>query len=86
MKISDYIKIEELKRVVTGQLVKLGLKEQVNGILDNDLNKLIALMGRMAVQLDEKDTDEEKIDFLLCYIIGIWGILIVDYNHDTEVL
>lgn len=72
--------------MLTHRLIKMGLKNQVNGILDKDLHKLIALMGRMGVLLDEKETYEEKIDFLLAYIIGLWGILVIDYDHDMEEL
>ncbi len=84
MKVSDYVKIEELKRVLTTQMLTLGMKDKVNGIVDADLNKLITLMSTLNGFLNEKETEEEKVDMLVNYIIGLWGILIIDYGHNTE--
>jgi len=86
MKISDYAKIEELKRILTTQMLHLGMEDKVNGIVDADLNKLIQLMSALNKFLLDKETEDEKIDFLINYIIGLWGILIVDYGHKLEEL
>jgi len=86
MKISDYAKLEELKRILTSQMLHLGMEDKVNGMVDADLNKLIKLMAALNSYLHEKEGTDEKIDFLINYIISLWGILIIDYGHKLEEL
>jgi hypothetical protein len=86
MKISDYVKLEELKQALTTRLLKNGLKDRVEGMVDDDLNKLMQLMAALNTYLYDKETDEERLQLLVNYIIGLWGILIIDYQHPTEEL
>ena len=86
MEIKDYVKIEEMKALFTGQLVKLGLKDRLEGVLDDDLNKLIVLMNALNKRLGERESEEEQIRLLVNYILGLWGILLIDYGHDISEL
>ena len=86
MDLRDYIKIEEMKNLLTGQLIGLGLKDKAEGILDDDLHKLMVLMSAMTKHLAAKNTEEEQVSFLTNYILGLWGILLIDYNHDVSEL
>jgi hypothetical protein len=84
MKFTDYVKIEQLKNLILANLEKMGLKEQVRAITEEDLKKMMLLMGTMSAALQEKNTDEERIEMLSLYIICLWTRLIVDYGADLE--
>lgn len=86
MKMNDYIKLEQIRGIFANKLVDLGLKEKVEGMTDEDLSKLIGLLSSLSKYLEQRETDEEKINILVNYIIGLWGILIIDYAHDVEEL
>jgi len=86
VEIRDYIKIEEMKALLTGQLINLGLKDKTTGVIDDDLNKLIVLMSALSGHLKKRETEGDKVQFLVNYIIGLWGILLIDYNHDVSEL
>lgn len=86
MDIRDYIKVEEMKALLAGQLMRLGLKDRAEGALDADLENLIRLMSSLSERIKEKETDTERVQLLVNYILGLWGILLIDYNHDISEL
>ena len=84
MKISDYAKIEELKRMLVGQLVRLGMIEETEVINEDDLDMMLSLMAQLNKELMTKDTVDERMDMLVGYIIGLWARLIIDYGAKME--
>lgn len=86
MKFSDYVKIEQIKEILMDRLVKLGLKEQMATINDEDLNKIITMMWSLGKVLKEADSDEQRTEILMNYIVGLWTRLVVDYGAGIEEL
>ena len=84
MKISDYAKIEELKRMLVGQLVRLGMIEETEVINEDDLDMMLSLMAQLNKELMTKDSIDERMDMLVGYIIGLWARLIIDYGAKME--
>ena len=84
MKISDYAKIEELKRMVVNHLRKLGMLEETEVISEEDLDIMLSLMAQLNKELVTKDTIEERMDMLVGYIIGLWARLVIDYGAKME--
>lgn len=86
MKIVDYLKVEELKRFIVDKLRLLGMIEQTQTINEKDLNIIIAVMSQLHVELGSKETPDDKIDYLVLYIIGLWGRLVIDYGANIDEL
>lgn len=84
MLITDYIKIEEIKSLVVSQLIAMNLIEQTMTLNDHDLNLIITMMARLSSVLNKKETDDEKINLLIGYVIGLWAKLIIDYGATKE--
>jgi hypothetical protein len=82
----DYIKLSEMKNVIMAHLDKMGLKEQVRVINDEDLSKVMYLMSLLGEQLKSKETDSERIEMLISYIICLWVKMIVDYGVELKEL
>ena len=85
MKITDYVKIEELKRALVKQMRALGMIEQTQTINEKDLSIMIDAMAQLNKELVQKEEDD-KMDYLISYIIGLWGRLIIDYGAKLEEL
>lgn len=83
--ISNYLKIEELKQMLVLQMKTLGLLEQTQVINDEDLKIMIHAMANLNKELTSTES-EDKINYLVSYIIGLWGRLIVDYGAKLEEL
>lgn len=84
MKISDYAKIEELKSMLIGQLVKLGMIEETEVINEHDLDMMLSLMAQLNKKLMTQDTIDARMDMLVGYIIGLWARLIIDHGATME--
>lgn len=84
--VADYVKITEMKGFLVEHLSVMGLKEQVRTIEDEDLEKLMYMMGLLGDQLKGKDTDEERVEMLISYVICMWVRLIVDYGAGIDEL
>ena len=84
MKISDYAKIEEMKRMLVNHLRNLGMIEETYVISENDLDILLSLMAQLNKELVSKETVEERMDMLVGYVIGLWARLIIDYGAKME--
>ena len=80
IKFTDYVKLNEMKNYLMGHLDRMGLKEQVRTMNDEDLEKLMYMMSLMGEQLKKKNTEEEKMEMLISYLICMWTKLIVDYG------
>ena len=83
MKISDYAKVEKLKRFITTQLTEAGMTDQAKTINDDDLNTMVYAMGVLGNVLRDL-TEEEKINYLIYYTIVLWGRIIVDYGGNID--
>lgn len=86
MNIVDYLKIEEIKSIIVIQLRMLGLNEQAKTINEKDLDLMINVMSQIGAELREKETEDERLDFLIAYIVGLLGRLIIDYGAKLEEL
>jgi len=86
MKITDYIKIEEIKRLLVAQLVSLGLLEHGQPMSEKNLDTMITAMSQLHQELQKLKTEEEQKDYLIAYIVGLWGRLIIDFGADIEAL
>ena len=86
MKIIDYVKIEELKRMVVFQLRQLGMLEEAQTINERDLDIIITAMAQLHGELNKKEEFTEKMDYLIAYIIGLWGRLVIDYGATIKEL
>jgi hypothetical protein len=86
MKIVDYVKIEELKRLVVYQLRQLGMLEETQTINERDLNTILTAMAQLHGELGKKEEFNDKMDYLIAYIIGLWGRLVIDYGADIKEL
>lgn len=84
MKISDYAKIEELKRMLVNHLRQLGMIEESEVISEEDLDVMLSLMAQLNKELISKNTVEERMDMLVGYVIGLWARLIIDYGAKME--
>lgn len=86
MKITDYVKLEEIKGLLVFQLKALGLLEQAQVMEDKDLNTMIDAMAQLNIELKKFKTYEEREDYLIAYIVGLWGRLVIDYGASIEAL
>lgn len=86
MRITDYVKIEEMKRLIAKHLLKMKMFEQVRTINDHDLDMMISLMAQLFDELRGLDTDDERMEFMIAYIIGLWGRLVIDYGAKIDEL
>lgn len=83
LKITDYVKIEEVKNLVLSKLRMLGLKKQVSVMNDNDLKKLMRLMSTLyLVMEDETRPDGDKSKAMVDYILYLWVTILVDYGGE----
>ena len=80
LKFTDYVKISEMKNYILTHLENMGLKEEVRHMNDEDLDKLMDMMGILGDQLKLKATDEEKTEMLISYVVCLWTKLIVNYG------
>ena len=85
MKITDYVKLEELKQMLVKQMGALGLIEQAQTINEEDLKIMIHAMANLNKELTAIKEDD-KMNFLIAYIIGLWGRLIIDYGAKLDEL
>jgi hypothetical protein len=53
---------------------------------DEDLKDIMILMNRLGVQLNSKEDDKDKMEFLISYIIALWVNLVVEHGVDQETL
>lgn len=86
LKFTDYVKIEQIKSILMERLSKLGLKEQLKVMTDEDMSKLITMMWYLGNLLEAKKSEEEKNELLMNYVVGLWARLIVDYSAGIEEL
>jgi len=86
MKFTDYVKIEQIKTILLSRLSSLGLGEQVATINDEDMNKIITMMWSLGKVLKEAESDEQRTEILMNYIVGLWTRLVVDYGAGIEEL
>lgn len=86
IKFTDYVKLTEMKNYLLMHLEKMGLKDEVRTMNDDDLEKIMYMMSLMGEQLRAKDTSEERIEMLISYVICMWAKLIVDYGADLKEL
>ena len=86
MRIEDYAKLEETKSLILSHLSSLGMKEHVKIMNDKDLKDIMILMNRLGTQLNSKKDDQDKMEFLISYIIALWVNLVVEHGVDQETL
>ena len=86
MKFTNYVKIEQMKNMIMMHLEKMGLREQVRVMTDEDLTKVMALLGLMGHQLEIIKDEEHRTEMLVSYIVCLWVKLIVDYGADLKEL
>lgn len=86
IKFSDYVKLTEMKNLILVHLNKMGMKEQVRTMNDDDLEKIMYMMSLMGDQLKLKENDTERIELLISYTVCLWTRLIVDYGVDLKEL
>jgi len=85
MKMSDYIKIEEIKYLLMYKLAAVGLEEKLKDLPEDKMNNLIKFMYNLNQKVEDKE-GEERIEFLLFYILSLVVILIKDYDFDINSL
>ena len=86
IKFTDYVKLTEMKNYLLIHLEEMGLREQVRTMNEDDIDKIMYMMSLMGDQLKTKDTDTERIEMLISYLICMWTKLIVDYGADLTEL
>lgn len=84
LKLTDYVKIENMKHLVLAHLENMGLKEQVRVMKDNEVNSIIAMMAYLSDELHALPSDEKRIEVLVSYVVALWTKLIVDYGVNPE--
>lgn len=60
--------------------------EQSQTINERDLDIILSAMAQLHGELNKKERFEEKMDYLVAYIIGLWGRLVIDYGADIKEL
>lgn len=84
-KISDYVKVEELKTLLLRRLVEIGLGDRIENLPENKINELIEVLCLIKNKIEDR-SDTEKIEFLLTYCLSLVVILIKDYDFNTGLL
>ena len=83
-KIADLVKLSELKRMLVKQLRDLGLKEEMSVVNDGDLESLVRFMAHLNKSLDKFETEDEKTNFLILYILSLASSLIVVFGQTDQ--
>jgi hypothetical protein len=86
LKFSDYAKLEYMKHLVLAQLSDMGLKEQVRVMSDTEVNSIITMIGLLAVELQALQSDEERMNKLVSYVVKLWVKLLIDYGASPKEL
>lgn len=86
IKFTDYVKLTEMKGYLLMHLEKMGLKDEVRTMNDEDLEKIMYMMSLMGDQLRAKEDLDERLEMLVSYLICMWTKLIVDYGADLTEL
>ena len=86
IKFTDYVKLSEMKNYLLAHLSRMGLKEQVKTMNDEDLEKIMYMMSLLGDQIKKKDSEQERTEMLISYIICMWCKLIVDYGANLTEL
>lgn len=86
LKFTDYVKLEQMKRLILKHLEGMGMKEQVRVMTDDDINKIIHMMAILANELEIKESNEERIEVLVSYVIALWARLLIDYGANLKEL
>jgi len=81
---SNWVKLEQMKGLVLKHLTEMGLKEQVRTMSDIEVDQLVYMMALLGDELRTKDTEAERVEMLVSYIICLWSRLIVDYGADIN--
>jgi hypothetical protein len=89
MSILDLETLTERKEFIAEQLLELGCDEWLEALTDKDLANVSETMVNI-VRLMEENEDgadiDEKINFLLNYILVLWAEMIVDGGKDSRLL
>jgi hypothetical protein len=89
MSILDLETLTERKEFIAEQLLELGCDEWLEALTDKDLANISETMVNI-VRLMEENEDgadiDEKINFLLNYILVLWAEMIVDGGKDSRLL
>ena len=72
--------------MVVFQLRQLGMLEEAQAINEKDLDIIISVMAQLHAELSKKEEHSEKMDYLIAYIIGLWGRLVIDYGATIKEL
>lgn len=83
---SDYMKIEEFKRMLMTKLYHMGMKNYLEAASPEDTHNIMVLAHNMLTKLREKEDHDEKVEFLVSYIIGLWARLIIEFQDDPRIL
>lgn len=86
IKFTDYVKLTEMKNQLLLHLEEMGLKEQTHTMDDEAIEKIMYMMSLMGEQIKKRNTNEERVEMLISYIICMWTKLIVDYGADLKEL
>lgn len=82
----NYMRIEEFKHLLITKLHTMGLKDYLDASNDADIHNIMVLCNQLLKYMHEKQDDEEKIELLVTYIVGLWARLIIYHGDDPNEL
>ena len=89
MSILDFETVTERKVFITEQLLELGCEEYLEELSDKDITNMSETMANIVRLIEENEEDadiDEKLNFLLNYILVLWAEMIADGGKDSGLL
>ena len=89
MSILDFETVTERKVFITEQLLELGCEEYLEELSDRDITNMSETMANIVRLIEENEEDadiDEKLNFLLNYILVLWAEMIADGGKDSGLL
>jgi len=80
LKLDQYIKMEEFKRLLVSHLRSLGMEEEMSVVNDGDLKSLVSFMSHLNKELKQLKTEEQKTNFLTLYTMSLACSLVVVFG------
>lgn len=87
MSVLEYEDKDTQKTLVIQKLEELGYEDYVEELTEKDLFNMVDTIGEMVDAMNNDiEEDEEKLNFLINYIIVLWAEMIVDLGKDSSLL
>lgn len=83
---ADYMKKEDAKSKLLDMLVNSNIEEEAKSLDDDDLERMIMMLYKLDRFLNQccDDSDAERADVLIAYIVGLWATLKANHGIIVE--